>query len=67
MIPGLGRSPRGGHGSPLQYSCLKNPTDRGHTAKEETETQRQRQREREGDTERARNGDREKAGSTDRD
>ena len=24
-IPGLGRSPRGGHGSPLQYSCLENP------------------------------------------
>ena len=28
-IPGLGRSPRGGHGNPLQYSCLENPTDRG--------------------------------------
>ena len=28
-IPGLGRSPRGGHGHPLQYSCLENPTDRG--------------------------------------
>ena len=28
-IPGLGRSPGGGHGSPLQYSCLENPTDRG--------------------------------------
>ena len=24
LIPGLGRSPGGGHGSPLQYSCLKN-------------------------------------------
>ena len=24
-IPGSGRSPRGGHGNPLQYSCLKNP------------------------------------------
>ena len=23
--PGLGRSPRGGHGNPLQYSCLENP------------------------------------------
>ena len=23
--PGLGRSPAGGHGSPLQYSCLENP------------------------------------------
>ena len=28
-IPGLGRSPGGGHGSPLQYSCLENPIDRG--------------------------------------
>ena len=28
-IPGLGRFPRGGHGNPLQYSCLKNPMDRG--------------------------------------
>ena len=29
LIPGLGRSPRGGHGNPLQYSCLENPMDRG--------------------------------------
>ena len=28
-IPGLGRSPRGGHGNALQYSCLENPVDRG--------------------------------------
>ena len=28
-IPGLGRSPGGGHGNPLQYSCLVNPMDRG--------------------------------------
>ena len=28
LIPGLGRSPGGGHGSPLQYSCLENPMDR---------------------------------------
>ena len=28
-IPGSGRSPGGGHGSPLQYSCLENPKDRG--------------------------------------
>ena len=28
-IPGLGISPGGGHGNPLQYSCLENPTDRG--------------------------------------
>ena len=27
--PGLGRSPRRGHGNPLQYSCLENPMDRG--------------------------------------
>ena len=27
-FPGLGRSPREGHGKPLQYSCLKNPMDR---------------------------------------
>ena len=28
-ICGLGSSLRGGHSSPLQYSCLENPTDRG--------------------------------------
>ena len=28
-IPGLGRSPEGGNGNPLQYSCLENPMDRG--------------------------------------
>ena len=28
-IPGLGRSPGGGHSNPLQYSCLGNPMDRG--------------------------------------
>ena len=28
-IPGLGRSPGGGDGNPLQYSCLGNPMDRG--------------------------------------
>ena len=28
-IPGSGRSPRGGHGNPQQYSCLENPMDRG--------------------------------------
>ena len=27
-IPGLERSPGEGHGNPLQYSCLENPTDR---------------------------------------
>ena len=29
LIPGLGRSPGGGKGNPLQSSCLKNPMDRG--------------------------------------
>ena len=29
LIPGLGRSPGGGHGNPNQYSCLDNPMDRG--------------------------------------
>ena len=28
-IPGSGRSPGGGHGNPLQYSCLKSPMDGG--------------------------------------
>ena len=27
-IPGSGRSPGGGHGNPLQYSCLENPMDK---------------------------------------
>ena len=29
LIPGWGRSPGGGNGNSLQYSCLKNPLDRG--------------------------------------
>ena len=29
LIPGSGRSPGGGHGNLLQYSCLENPMDRG--------------------------------------
>ena len=28
-VPELGRSPGGGNGNPLQYSCLGNPMDRG--------------------------------------
>ena len=28
-IPELGRSPGGGNGNPLQYSCLENPMDGG--------------------------------------
>ena len=27
-MPGLERLPGGGHGKPLQYSCLENPVDR---------------------------------------
>ena len=29
VIPALGRSPGGGHGDPLKYSCLENPMVRG--------------------------------------
>ena len=29
LIPGLGRSPGGGNGNPLQHSCLKTPMDSG--------------------------------------
>ena len=29
LTPGSGRSPGGGNGNPLQYSCLGNPMDRG--------------------------------------
>ena len=29
LIPGSERSPGGGNGNPLQYSCLGNPMDRG--------------------------------------
>ena len=29
LIPESGRSPGGGHGNSLQYSCLENPMDRG--------------------------------------
>ena len=28
-VPEPGKSPGGGHGNPLQYSCLENPMDRG--------------------------------------
>ena len=28
-IPGSGRSPGGGHGNPLWFSCLENPMNRG--------------------------------------
>ena len=29
LIFGWGKSPGGGNGNPLQYSCLENPMDRG--------------------------------------
>ena len=29
LVPELGRSPGRGHGTPLQYSCLEDPMDRG--------------------------------------
>ena len=29
LVPGLGRSPGGGNGNPLQCSCPENPVDRG--------------------------------------
>ena len=41
FIPGLGRSPGGGNGKPLQYSCLKNPMDRRATVKRVTKSQMQ--------------------------
>ena len=28
-VPGLGRSPLGGHNNPLQFSCLENPMEKG--------------------------------------
>ena len=43
-IPGLGRSPGEGNGSPLQYSCLENPMDSGAwwaTVRGATESQMQ--------------------------
>ena len=40
LIPGLERSPGGGHGNPLQYSCLENPMDRGPGGLQSTGLQR---------------------------
>ena len=46
-IPGLGKSPGGGLGNPLQYSCLENPMDSGawwatlhRVAKDQTQMKR---------------------------
>ena len=37
LSPGLGRSPGGGHGNPLQHSCLKNSMDRGEPGDKESD------------------------------
>ena len=37
LFPALGRSPGGGHGNPLQYSCLENPMNRGIWGRKESE------------------------------
>ena len=39
LIPGLEKSPGGGNGNPLQYSCLDNPTDRGGSVHGVTKSQ----------------------------
>ena len=39
-VPGLGRSPGGGHGNLLQYSCLENPQDRSLAGCKSTGLQR---------------------------
>ena len=39
-IPGLGRSPGGGHGDPLQNSCLENAMGRGAWRRQSTGSQR---------------------------
>ena len=38
LIPGLGRSPGGGSGNPLQYSCLEYSVDRGAWGRKEADT-----------------------------
>ena len=40
LIPGSGRSPRGGNGNPLQYSCLENPWTEGPDGLQSTWSQR---------------------------
>ena len=39
-VTGLGRPPGGGHGNPLQNSCLENPMDRGAWGAASTGSQR---------------------------
>ena len=41
-IPGLGRSYRGGHSNPLQYSCLENPSHKELDATEQLSTRAER-------------------------
>ena len=40
LMPGSGRSAGGGHGNPLQYSCLGSPMDRGPGGLQSMELQR---------------------------
>ena len=40
LIPGFGRSPEGGNGNPVQYSCLGNPMDREAWGLQSRESQR---------------------------
>ena len=42
-IPESGRSPGGGHGNPLQYSCLENPMDMEAGGLQSTRSRRVRQ------------------------
>ena len=42
-IAGSGRSPGGGHGNPLQYSCLENPMDKGACGPQSIGSQRVKQ------------------------
>ena len=42
LVPGSGKSPGGGHGNPLQYSCLENRTDGGASWAELRSTESQR-------------------------
>ena len=41
LLPGFGRSPGGGHGNPLQYSCLENPQGQRSLAGKELDTTEQ--------------------------
>ena len=40
LIPGSGRSPREGHGNPVQYSCLENPRNKEPSGPESIGSQR---------------------------